>query len=137
MLPVVQNNVNPPMNGPSSISHTPMEITGTPSEISNTIIPKHDTFCTVPKQVKDNNGVLPCVNVYISFENHSQQLSDLIRDQPGSIRDSPTVKQLSLLTKTDTSRYDYIANTREGSIIGDYRYDELRNQDFFCFSKIN
>ena len=84
------------MHGSSSISHTPMEISGIPSEISNTIIPKHDTIFTVPKQVKDNNGVLPCVNVYIGFENHSQQLSDLIRDQPGSIRDSPTVKRLSI-----------------------------------------
>ena len=35
------------------------------------------------------------------------------------------------MTKTDTGRYDYIVNTQEGSIIGDYRYDEFDNQDFF------
>ena len=80
MLPVVQNNTNPPMHCPPSISHTPMEISGTPIEISNTIIPKHDTIFTVPKQVIDNNGVLPSFNFYIGFEKHNQNLSDLIRD---------------------------------------------------------
>ena len=151
MLPVVQNNANSPMHDPSSIFHTPIKIAGTPSisptliaskedrqrirEISNTIIPKHATFFTVPKLVKDNNGVLACVNVYTGFENHSQQLSDFFRDQHVSIRESQTVKQLSLLTKTDTSRLDYIINTLEGSIRSDYRYDEL--EIVFLFSKSN
>ena len=143
ILPVVQNNANIPMHCTPSIFTTPMEDISTPSisttpieernhirEIGTSVIPKHDIIDTVPKQVKDNNGVLPSCNVYIGFEKYNEQLSALIRDQPESIRDSPTVHQLSQLVKTDTSRYDYIANDQKGSIISDYHFHELGRLTF-------